>query len=215
MSDDGTRDDEVDPETPIFGRFDAATLLAAEGANGGEWAGLGQVLVTFHLLFGEWPEPDEFAESCQLLGDAGLVAYEHDGLVLLPPGRKLLRRAGRHGSAARPAKVAELLAAFDERDLASGGGTADDGPSAEEVAAARSGLTDDVTRDFATLQASNQARLVGPPIVLPGGIGTGAGYDVLPDIPGAGSHLDDDFAEDEGAATPDGEEEEEGDAEPT
>lgn len=172
--------DEADDDGPVFGRFDAATLLAVEGANGGEWAGLGQVLVTFHVLFREWPDPDDFAESCRLLGAAGLVACEGDGLGLLPPGRKLLRRSGRDGSPSRPAKVAALLSDFDEGDLAEVG--EDAGPSGEQVAAARSQLTDDVREDYVTLQASNQARLVGPPIVLPGGIASGAGPNVAVDL---------------------------------
>jgi hypothetical protein len=164
-------------EAPLFGRFDAAALLAVEGANGGEWAGLGQVLATFNLLFREWPEPDDFAESCGLLCDAGLVEYENEGLALLAAGRKLLRRAGRHGSPDRPAKVAELLGAFDDGDLA---GDAAAGPTGEEVAAARGQLTDDLTDDYATLHATNEARLVGPSIVLPAGIAQGIGYEVLP-----------------------------------
>lgn len=171
----------------LFGRFDAATLLAVEGANGGEWAGLGQVLATFNVLFREWPEPDDFAESCGLLRDAGLVEYENEGLGLLPAGRKLLRKAGRHGSPERPAKVADMLERLDEGDLVAGDEAA--GPTGEEVAAARGQLTEDLRDDYATLHATNEARLVGPPMVLPAGIAQGIGYEVLPqlgdDVPAA------------------------------
>lgn len=196
---DGLEDDA--DEAPLFGRFDAAALLAVEGANGGEWAGLGQVLATFNLLFREWPEPGDFAESCGLLCDAGLVEYESEGLGLLPAGRKLLRKAGRHGSPDRPAKVADLLAGLDEGDLVSGEGAA--GPTGEEVAAARGQLTEDLTDDYATLHAANEARLVGPPIVLPAGIAQGLGYEVLPtfgdDVPAAAEpEEDEDEDEDEG-----------------
>lgn len=169
----------VGDDQPLFGRFDAATLLSVEGANGGEWASLGQVLVTFKLLFGELPEADGFAESCGLLCDAGLVEYTGDGLDLLGSGRKLLRRAGRHGSAERPARVAELLGQFDEGDLGEEGAV--DTPSGDDVAAALGGLTEDVSRELSSVHAENQARRLGSPSMVPTGWSSSS-YGTLPDL---------------------------------
>jgi hypothetical protein len=165
--DEGEGEDEGEEAGPLFGRFDAAALLAVEAANGGEWAGLAQVLVTFHLIFGEWPDVPGFTESCGLLCEAGLVEYAEGGLGLLPDGRKLLRRAGKQGAASRPEKLTDLLAAVDELDLAEEGTV--DKPEEEDVSSARDHLSDDVTSDLESVQASNFARLAGPPMMLPTG----------------------------------------------
>jgi hypothetical protein len=182
--DDGDAGDGAGGDEPLFGRFDAATLLAIEAANGGEWASLGQVIVTFKTLFGELPDADGFAESCGLLCDAGLVEFTGEGLDLHPAGRKLLRRAGRHGNPARPAKVTELLLPFDEGDLGEEGAVAT--PTAEEVAAALEALTAEMSDELGSLQAANQSRLLGPPIVLPG-FGSQATFSTLPDLGGGWS----------------------------
>ena len=150
---------------PLFTRVDAATLLAVEAANGGEWTGLGQVIVTFQVIFGRLPAQVEFRESCWLLCEADLVDYAEGGLSLTPKGRKLLRHAGSRGSAARPAKVTMLLQDIEEQQLADEGSVPE--PSDEDVDEAFAALTDEITSDLRRTQASNQARLVGPPIVLP------------------------------------------------
>ena len=93
----------------LFGRFDAATLLAVETANGGELASLEQVVSTFCNLFGEPPDPDSFAGSSQLLAEAGFVEYEADALGLSPAGRRLLRRAGAARAIDRPERLLGLL----------------------------------------------------------------------------------------------------------
>jgi hypothetical protein len=187
--------DEDDDEQPLFGRFDSATLLAVEGANGGEWAGLGQVLATFERLFGELPEADGFAESCGLLCDAGLVEFVGDGLDLSPAGRKLLRRAGRHGSVERPAKVLELLGRFDEDDLGEEGAV--ETPTADAVAAALEGMTDDISLELGGVIASNEARRVGTSTML--GYGTARPLDVDPLFGSDGSPSD---AEEDEASWP-------------
>src|SRR5580700_230657 len=103
-------------DSALFGRFDAATLLAVEGANGGEWAGLGQVIVTFKVVFGQLPDVDQFTESCGVLCEAGLIEYVDEGLELTPDGRKLLRKAGSRRNAGRPAAVVEMLELIDESE---------------------------------------------------------------------------------------------------
>jgi hypothetical protein len=173
------RDDEED-SGPLFGRFDAAALLAVEAANGGEWAGLAQVLVTFHLLFGEWPDVPGFTESCGLLCEAGLVEYAEGGLGLSIDGRKLLRRAGKQGAASRPERLTELLAAIDELDLAEEGTV--DKPDEDVVASARDHLSDEVTSDLESVQASNFARRAGPPMMLPTGPLRHPHFDLVGDL---------------------------------
>ena len=78
---------------PIFGRIDAAVMLAVEESNGGELSSLAQVLATFHRAFNRPADPDELSESLGLLADARLLEYSHHELGLAPKGRKLLRRA--------------------------------------------------------------------------------------------------------------------------
>jgi hypothetical protein len=187
-----TEDDEQaeDPQEPLFRRIDAATLLSVEGANGGEWAGLAQVVVTFRVMFGRQPEAEEFAESCGLLCDARLIEYARDGLGLTAGARKLLRRAGTEGSEGRPTKVTDLLQEIDENHLADQGAVPE--PSPDDVAAALEELTDDVRRDLERVQASNEARLAGPSMVLPLPYGdSGAHYELFGDL---GREDDDDRA---------------------
>jgi hypothetical protein len=186
------RDDDEDPG-PLFGRFDAAALLAVEAANGGEWAGLPQVLVTFHLLFGEWPDVPGFTESCGLLCEAELVEYAEGGLGLLPEGRKLLRRAGKQGAASRPEKLTDLLAAIDEADLAEEGTV--DKPDEDDVASAHDHLNDEVTSDLESVQASNFARLAGPPMMLPTGPLSHPHFDLAGDMDLEDDELDEESPE--------------------
>jgi hypothetical protein len=180
----------------LFGRIDAAALLAVEGANGGEWAGLGQVIVTFRVMFGRRPEAEEFTESCGLLCEARLIEYRRGGLELTAYGRKLMRRAGTEGSVGRPAKVTDLLQELDESSIAGQGSVPE--PSADEVAEVLEELTDDVTRDLERVQASNESRLLGPALVLP--VEYGGHFEVLPDF---GRADEDDAAADEDDAAAD------------
>jgi hypothetical protein len=161
-----TDDGGVDGQ-PLFGRLDAATLLAVEGANGGEWAGLGQVIVTFNVVFGQSPDVDQFTESCRLLCEAGLIEYVDEGLTLAPAGRKLLRRAGSRRGAGRPQNVTELLEVFDELDLAAEGSVPE--PAVADIAAALEGLTTEVTDGLERVQASNANWLAAPSPMLPVG----------------------------------------------
>jgi hypothetical protein len=163
----------------LFGRFDAATLLAVEGANGGEWAGLGQVIVTFKVVFGQSPDVAEFTESCRLLCEADLVEYLEEGLTLTSAGRRLLRRAGSRRAAGRPESVTELLEMIDEGDLAAEGSVPE--PTAADVAAAFESLTDEVTVGLRRVQASNATRLAAPSMIV-GGLGRRSGS-YLPFVP--------------------------------
>lgn len=159
--------------SPPLGRFDAATLLAVESANGGEWAGLAQVIVTFKVVFAQTPNVEEFTESCGLLCEAGLIEYVDEGLTLTPDGRKLLRRAGSSRSDSRPKNVADLLEIIDERDLAAEGSVPE--PDLAEMTAAFDTLTADVTDDLERVQALNATRLA-PPSMLIGNLRRGADY---------------------------------------
>ncbi len=161
-----------------LGRFDAATLIAVERANGGEWAGLGQVIVTFKVVFGQIPAEDKLTESCQLLCDAGLIEYFDNGLTLTPVGRKLLRRAGSPSGAKRPQVVTELLEDLDDRDLAPQGSVPE--PDRADVAAAIRGLTTEVVDGLERVQAMNATRQA-PPMPL-GNFGVRPEY-VLPLVP--------------------------------
>ncbi len=126
----------------LFGRSEAATLLAVEAANGGELATLEQVLSTFLALFGEFPDPDRFAEACGLLAEAAVVGYEDGALGLTPAGRRLLRRAGAPQGADRPGRLLGLLRQLDEGDLAPEGSRP--APTAEAVTAALTDLHHDL-----------------------------------------------------------------------
>jgi len=126
----------------LFGRFDAAALLAVEAANGGELATLEQVVSTFLALFGESPAPARFAEACALLAEASLVEYQDEALGLTSGGRRLLRRAGTMKAAERPERLLSLLRQLDEGDLAPEGSVP--APTAEAVAAALADLDHDL-----------------------------------------------------------------------
>lgn len=116
-------------------------LLAVESANGGELAGLEQILVAFEQLFQHRMQPEAYAASCALLCEAGLVEGNDESLGLTPEGRKLLRRTGVPGAPERPHRVAEQLALFEEPDLADAGSMAT--PDVAAFAAAASSLEED------------------------------------------------------------------------
>ncbi len=122
----------------LFGRYEAAALLAIERANGGELAPLEQVLVAFEGLFGAGVTAATFAESVALLVDAGLVAYADGALELTVDGRRTIRRSGAHFDPDFPAKVADRLALIDEDELAPEGELPS--PSEEDVLAALASL---------------------------------------------------------------------------
>jgi hypothetical protein len=112
------QDAEPDPETQsLFGRSEAALLLAIEHANGGEFAPLGQVLVAHQQLFRSVVDPEVLACSGALLIDASLVEWWDGAFALLPKGRKLIRRSGSHWAADFPDRVAERLSQIAEESL--------------------------------------------------------------------------------------------------
>jgi hypothetical protein len=129
----------------LFGRFEAAALLAVERANGGELAPLEQVIMSFEALFGQSVTAATFAESVALLVDAGLVEWANRGLELTLDGRRVIRRSGSHWDAELPDKVAERLSRIEEDELAPEGELPS--PTEEEVLGA--------------LQALNRGRLEG------------------------------------------------------
>jgi len=116
-------------------------LLAVDGANGGELAGLEQVLVSFEVMFHYPPAVVESAEAIALLCEAGFVEYAQEAIGLTPHGRKLLRRAGLPESPDRPRKVAHLLSEVDEMDLAPEGSVP--APTEDDVASALETLNSD------------------------------------------------------------------------
>jgi hypothetical protein len=123
-----------DEEEPLFGRVEAAALLAVEAANGGELADLEQVIVAYYRLFHRWPDVDDFTFACQLLCEAGLTNYVSRCLGLDPRGRKLLRHSGLPRHSDRPLKVVQLMQDIDEGTLAEEGSLPE--PNEEEVRAA-------------------------------------------------------------------------------
>jgi len=122
----------------LFSRTDAALLLAVEAANGGELAGLVQVLGVCRRLFHSLPDEGELAESFGMLVDAGLVEWRAAEMGLTPAGRKLLRHAGMPGADDRPYRVLELLGELGDGSLAEPDTLA--APEEHEVAAALSEL---------------------------------------------------------------------------
>ncbi len=102
----------------LFGRYEAAALLAVERANGGELAPLDQVIVAFEGLFGQSVTATTFAESLSLLIDAGLVNWAAPRLELTVDGRRMIRRSGSHWDPDFPDKVAERLSRIGEDELA-------------------------------------------------------------------------------------------------
>lgn len=103
---------------PLFGRYEAAALLAVDRANGGELAPLEQVIGAFEGLFGQSVTAATFAESLSLLIDARLIDWGKGGLELTIEGRRFIRRAGSHWDQDFPDRVAEHLSRINEEDLA-------------------------------------------------------------------------------------------------
>ena len=162
---------------PLLVRYEAAMLLAVDGANGGELAGLEQVLVAFEVLFHHPPTVSESAEAIALLSEAGFVEYVQDQLGLTPQGRKLLRRAGLPESPDRPRKVAHLLGELEEIDLAAEGSVP--APTEADLAAALHTLGSDQLEGVAPMLGADVA---GPDVgsslslygsILGGGVGLG------------------------------------------
>jgi hypothetical protein len=122
----------------LFGRYEAAALLAVEQANGGELAPLEQVIMAFDGLFGTSVTAQTLSESMALLVDAGLVEWRDYGLGLTVAGRRLIRHSGKHWSDDFPARVAEKLSEIDEDDLALEGELAS--PSEAEVKTAMAAI---------------------------------------------------------------------------
>lgn len=120
-------------EESLFGRVEAAVLLAVEYANGGEWADLGQVLAGFDSIFDRLPEAGELTDAFGLLCEAGLIDYRAGGLELTPQGRKLLRHSGMPGAPRRPTKILEQLQKIADAQLAEEGSVPQ--PEQSEVAA--------------------------------------------------------------------------------
>jgi hypothetical protein len=154
---------EETPE-PLFGRYEAAIFLAVDAANGGELAGIEQVFEVFEQLFQRRLTPSELAESLALLCEAGLVEYSESELGVTPRGRKLLRHAGLPGSADRPEKVADLLGALEEDDLAPEGSVPV--PSEHDITEALESLEADLAGGRAPQMGSEVAApVVGVPLV--------------------------------------------------
>ncbi|MGH9171244.1 MAG: hypothetical protein ACRD0Z_10295 [Acidimicrobiales bacterium] len=130
----------MEQEESLFGKPEAAALLAVEDANGGELADIGQVLAAYQYLFGRWPEAARFAQACGLLHRAGLVECRGRAVGLTPRARKLLRRSGRPGSAHRPEAVTSLLEKIAGRELASANSGLE--PSEDKVADALTELAE-------------------------------------------------------------------------
>jgi hypothetical protein len=118
----------------LFGRYEAALLLAVERANGGELAPLEQVISAYEQLFGASVGAPTFAESVWLLVDARLIEWASGGLALTYDGRKVIRRSGVHWAEDFPDRVAGTLSSIDETDLAPEGELP--APTEEEVAEA-------------------------------------------------------------------------------
>jgi hypothetical protein len=149
---------------PLLGRYEAATLLAVDAANGGELAGIEQVFEIFEQLFQRRLTTSECAGSLALLCGAGLVEYSESELGLTPRGRKLLRHAGLPGNPDRPRKVADLLSELDESDLAPQGSVP--APSEQDVADALASLEADDASDLRPRAGANIALpVIGAPIL--------------------------------------------------
>lgn len=102
----------------LFGRYEAAALLAVDRANGGELAPLPQVLAAFEGLFGSITTAATFTESLSLLIDARLVEWHNPALGLTVEGRKAIRRSGTPWDAELASKLADRLARIGEEELA-------------------------------------------------------------------------------------------------
>jgi hypothetical protein len=126
---------------PLLGRYEAATLLAVDAANGGELAGIEQIFAAFERLFQRQPSALQAAASFALLCEAGLIEFLDSELGLTRHGRKLLRHTGLPGNADRPRRVAELLGELEPADLAPKGSVP--APSDKDITDALTGLQDD------------------------------------------------------------------------
>jgi hypothetical protein len=122
----------------LFGRYEAAALLAVERANGGELAPLEQVIAAFEALFGSSVTAETFSESLSLLVDAGLIDWANHGLELTLDGRRTIRRSGSHWDHDFPDKVADRLSRIEEDDLAPEGELP--APSEEDILGALQSL---------------------------------------------------------------------------
>ncbi|MHB1988715.1 MAG: hypothetical protein ACYCSF_12160 [Acidimicrobiales bacterium] len=172
----------------LFGRYEAAALLAVERANGGELAPLEQVIVAFEGLFGSSVTAETFAESLALLVDAGTIKWANRCLELTLEGRRMIRRSGSHWDRELPAKVARRLSQMDEDDLSPEGELA--APSKEEILAALDGLgrgklegTAPVPGDIIAPSGMAGHQTIGARLMsgLPGGFG------IRVDVPGVSS----------------------------
>lgn len=166
---------------PLFGRYEAATLLAVEQANGGEMAGLEQVIATFQGLFGSSVTPTTFAEATELLVSARLVEWKSNCLALTVQGRRLIRRSGSHWDSDFPEEVADKLSELDESDLAPEGEL--DSPSEDDVRRAMRSFSQDVLVGEAplpggTLAPSNLTMRNNIGIRLMQGLQPGMGFSV-------------------------------------
>jgi hypothetical protein len=158
---------------PLLGRYEAATLLAVDAANGGELAGIEQVFEAFEQLFQRQLTPSESADSLALLCEAGFVEYTESELGLTPHGRKLLRRAGLPGSPDRPRKVTDLLSQLEDGDLAPEGSVP--APSEQDIIDALESLESDDASNLGPQVGPNVAfTQIGSPIL---GWGVGDGED--------------------------------------
>jgi hypothetical protein len=170
---------------PLLGRYEAATLLAVDAANGGELAGIEQIFEAFERLFQRRPSASQASESVTLLCEAGFVEYVESELGLTRQARKLLRRAGLPGSPDRPRKVADLLSELEESDLAPEGSVP--APSENDINDALENLKIDDSNGTGPRMGADVAMTeIGGPI-----LGWSAGLtahrlvdpDELPDVP--------------------------------
>ncbi|MGH9297822.1 MAG: hypothetical protein ACRDZP_07600 [Acidimicrobiales bacterium] len=157
---------------PLFGRQEAAALLAVERANGGEFAAIEQVLSCFNQMFRVYAGAESLEESFSLLIDASLVEWDGAGLALLPDGRKLIRRSGAHWDPELPALLADRLSAIDEDTLSPEGELP--APTAEQIGAAYLALGRDAETGRAPVAGGSLVREL-PALNRLRGLGGGPG----------------------------------------
>ncbi len=174
----------------LFGRYEAAALLAVEQANGGELAALEQVVLAFEGLFGSSVTPATFSEAVGLLVDAYLVEWRDFSLGLTVKGRRLIRRSGAHWSEDFPDKVADQLGEIEEGELAGEGELA--APSESDILSAmqalgRGQLGGTGLRSGGALSPSGlaQKHTLGARLLegLPAGLGINVGLPFVPPRP--------------------------------
>lgn len=161
----------------LFGRYEAAALLAVERANGGELAPLPQVLAAFEGLFGSIATAATFTESVSLLVDARLVEWHNPALGLTVEGRKAIRRSGTPWDPELADKLADRLSRIAEEELAPEGELP--APSEEDVHEALRALghggfeATNQSHDPVTPSTIAGNRTIGARLVagLPGGMG--------------------------------------------